>query len=150
VLLAGTALIVADTGNNRVLVFAAPPTSSGASATAVLGQPDFQSRTPAANGSDLTRLSGPVALASDGVWLYVADRDLGRIATFALPATQSGAAAVTTYGSLQGDRGLALQGPAGLAVDVTPYFTTRLYIADSGQNRIVTLSSLSRLLPLSQ
>ncbi|WP_337172088.1 NHL repeat-containing protein [Gemmatimonas aurantiaca] len=43
-------VIVADSGNHRVLIWHAHPTVDGADADVVLGQPDFESEGPAAGG----------------------------------------------------------------------------------------------------
>lgn len=141
----GGALFIADSGNNRVLRFAAVPNRSGAAADAVLGQLDLTSRGSAALPSDLRRLAGPVAMVDDGANLYVVDRDLGRVLEFELPAAGNAVAAAASLGSLAGDRGLSLNGPGGLAVEKTTFFTSRLYIADTGGDRLVTLTSISRM-----
>jgi hypothetical protein len=137
------ALFVADSGNNRVLYFATIPASSGAAADAALGQPDLTSRGSTSQPDDKARLAGPVALANDGANLYVADRDLGRVIVYALPTASTGAAATTILGSTGG---LSAAGPAGLAVERTPFFTSRVYLADTNNDRLVILGSVSRLL----
>jgi hypothetical protein len=140
---AGGALFIADAGNNRVLRFAAIPTVSGASATSVLGQLDLTSRNAASSADDRTHLAGPVALAHDGANVYVVDRDQPRVAVFSLPADGSGVGAASIFGA---GGGLNMAGPTGVAVEPTPYFTSRLYVADTNDDRIVLLGSVSRLL----
>jgi hypothetical protein len=63
----GTRLAVADVVNNRVLIWSTFPTSN-ASASFVLGQPNFTSTTGAMMRSTM---AGPSALDSDGTSLYV-------------------------------------------------------------------------------
>jgi DNA-binding beta-propeller fold protein YncE len=138
----GGALFVADTGNNRVLRFNAVTLTSGAAADGVLGQADLSSRASAQTPNDAAHLAGPSALASDGAYLYVADRDLARVVAFALPAAGLGPAPATSLGA---PAGLTLSGPSGLAAEATPLFTTRLYVSDTNADRIVILGSLSRL-----
>ncbi len=140
---AGGALFVADAGNNRVLRFAAIPTANGASATSVLGQLDLTSRGAASSAADKTHLAGPVALAHDGANEYVVDRDQPRVVVFSLPADGSGAGAASIFGA---GGGLNLAGPTGVAVEPTAYFTSRLYVADTNDDRVVLLGSVSRLL----
>ncbi len=138
----GAALFVADSGNNRVLRFAPLPTASGALANAVLGQPDLTSRGSAAAATDKTHLAGPAALADDGANLYVIDRDVARVVVFSLPADTTGSPPMAIFGAAGG---LNLSGPAGIAVERTPFFTSRVYVADTNDDRIVLLGSVSRL-----
>jgi hypothetical protein len=51
----GQRLVVADTGNHRVLLWHELPTSDGAPADVILGQPDATSEGPAAGGTDRRR-----------------------------------------------------------------------------------------------
>ena len=134
-------LYVADSGNNRVVFFSSPP-ASGANADGVLGQADLVTRTAAASTNDLTGLAGPVALAHDGENLYVVDRDLARVLTYDLGTIQSSSPAALSIGTTGG---LALAGPQGIAVERTPYFTSRLYIGDTGDNQVTLVQSVTRL-----
>ena len=77
-------MFVADTGNNRVLIYNSIPTSNHASADVVLGQKDFNSFVQ----PDLTKtelepkadtLLTPVSVTSDGQRLYVADLGHNRV-----------------------------------------------------------------------
>jgi hypothetical protein len=138
----GGALYIADTGNNRVLSFTSAPTSSGASADGILGQTDLMGRTAAVTSDDLTHLAGPVALTQDGENLYVVDRDLGRVVVYAIGTTKSGQPASFTIGALGG---LSLAGPQAIAVERTPFFTSRLYVGDTGHNQVAIVQSVSRL-----
>jgi len=137
------ALFVADSGNNRVLHFGTLPMSSGVAADAALGQPDLTSRGSTSQPADAAHLAGAVALADDGANLYVADRDLGRVVVYALPAASTGMAATRILGIAGG---LSTAGPAGLTVERTPFFTSRVYLADTNDDRLVMLGSVSRLL----
>lgn len=137
----GGELFIADAGNNRVLRFAVIPTTSGAAASGVLGQPDAQTRVPSSSPNSATRLAGPVALASDGTSLFVADRDTSRIVAFPIEA-DTGAAATILFNP---NSGLNVGAPAGLAVERTPLFTSKLYVADTNNDRLVVVESVSRL-----
>ncbi len=138
----GDALYVADTGNNRVLRFARSPSSSGAAATSVLGQVDFKSRFAAAAPDDRAALAGPAALATDGASLYVVDRDMNRVVSFALPADGGLAEGPIVAAAT----GAALSAPGGLAAERSGRFTSRLYVGDTGEDRVLVLAPVSRLL----
>jgi len=77
-------LYIADGGNDRVLIYASIPTSNGAGADNVLGQPDFVSNvvtdqtylitsTVVTNNSSANTIRDPTSLAWDGTNLYVTD-----------------------------------------------------------------------------
>jgi hypothetical protein len=138
----GGVLYVADTGNNRVVSFSTPPTASGASADGVLGQTDLTSRAAAVVSNDLGHLAGPIALVDDGENLYVTDRDLGRVLVFAVGTITSGGPASNSVGA---SGGLTMSRPSAIAVERTPFFTSRLYVADTGDNQIAVVGSVSRL-----
>jgi hypothetical protein len=138
--LEGSRLFVADAGNSRVLVFDLATLATGAAAIAVLGQPGFDSSRPASDLGDTTRLSGPSALASDGAYLYVAERDVSRVSVFPLDGS------ATTPRLLSTSTGTPLANPGGLALERTPLFTTRLFVSDTNNARVVVLGGSSRLL----
>lgn len=69
-----TRLIVADSGNHRVLIWHRMPGVDGASADVVLGQPDFEREGPKAGGTDVARgLHLPTGVAVIDGHLVVAD-----------------------------------------------------------------------------
>jgi sugar lactone lactonase YvrE len=136
------AFYIADTANNRVLAFSKAPTTSGANADGVLGQADLVSRTAGVAADDLTRLAGPVYLAEDGENLYVVDRDLGRVVVYAVGTLKS---SQTASFDLAARGGLSLASPQGIAVERTPFFTSRLYVGDTGHNQVAVMQSVSRL-----
>jgi len=74
----GIRLAVADTDNNRILIWNSIPTTNNAPADIVIGQPDFNSTAPNAGTGD-SRVPSPRSLRSpQGVWiqdgrLFVAD-----------------------------------------------------------------------------
>jgi uncharacterized protein (TIGR03437 family) len=80
-------LFVADTQNHRVLIYNRIPTSNGAAADVVLGQPDFFTTIdPFLANQTLTAtregLRNPVSVTTDGVRLYVADLGHNRVAVW--------------------------------------------------------------------
>lgn len=78
---AGNNLFVVDQSNNRILVFSPIPTTSGASASHVLGQPDFLSNT---SDTSQTSFNVPTRVAVQDAKLYVSDSFNSRILRFAL------------------------------------------------------------------
>lgn len=73
-------LIVADTGNNRVLIWDSVPTEIGTAADLVLGQADMDSGDENAGGAVAAHtLSSPADVWSDGTRLVVADAGNGRV-----------------------------------------------------------------------
>ena len=93
-------LYVADTQNNRVLIYNQIPTANGAAADVVLGQPNFTtavepnlaSQTTSATASNLLN---PVAVSSDGFHLFVTDLGYNRILIWnGIPTANAAAADV--------------------------------------------------------
>ncbi len=72
----GTRLVVADTGNHRVLIWTSFPTSNGQAANVVLGQATMAAATPAGGASGL---SSPSSVTSNGNQLFVADAANNRV-----------------------------------------------------------------------
>ncbi|MGA8028498.1 MAG: hypothetical protein WB992_15245 [Bryobacteraceae bacterium] len=77
----GKRLFVADAALHRVLIWKSIPSSDNQPADAVLGQPNFTSSGPADSAGPET-IARPVALASDGTNLFVADAQDRRILVF--------------------------------------------------------------------
>ena len=69
-------LIIADSGNNRVLIYNTIPTENNASADIVLGQPDF---TTCVAATSETKMAYPSAVWSDGSKLAVLSYDNNRV-----------------------------------------------------------------------
>src|SRR5579871_2696385 len=77
-------LYVADTQNNRVLIYNRIPTTNGVAADVVLGQPNFTSAiqpdlTQQNNSATPSNLLNPVAVSSDGLHLFVTDLGFNRV-----------------------------------------------------------------------
>ena len=82
----GTSLFVADSGNNRVLVYNPFPTANNATASHVLGQADFTHND--VNAGSLTptaqTLGFPFGISLNGGKLLVDDEDNARFLIFGL------------------------------------------------------------------
>ncbi len=75
-------LAVSESGNNRVVIFNAIPTASGASANIVLGQANFTTSTAFAGGVSAQSMSAPRGLGFDGNALLVAGATMKRVMRF--------------------------------------------------------------------
>jgi hypothetical protein len=93
-------LYVADTQNNRVLIYNQIPTSNGAAADVVLGEPNFTTAIQPNLASQTTsatagNLLNPVAVSSDGTHLFVTDLGYNRILIWkSIPTTNAAPADV--------------------------------------------------------
>src|SRR6185312_13571598 len=134
-------LFVADTGNNRVLEYAAGA-GNGAAAIRVYGQPSMTTAVRQAQVSAQS-LSAPQAIAVDQASsLYVADTGSNRVLIF--PTTQNQppvggtASFVIGQSSFGSTSGSSLKSPAGIALDSIG----TIYVADTGNNRVLIYPSL--------
>ncbi len=155
--------IVADTGNNRVMVYAPPSSWTIASgqvsppANAVLGQTSFtQNQANQGNGeASAATISGPADLATAQQELYVVDSSNNRVLVFNLSPTGVGSLATRVIGQLDfpftganlvDGKGFAFPAgyPAGAAFDtsVTPW---RLYVPDTFNHRILGYKDFTHL-----
>ena len=77
----GTRFLVADQGENRVLIYNSIPTANGASANIALGQPDLVSAAPNNSSTSVTSqtLNGPYRVASDGTRFFTTDTFNNRV-----------------------------------------------------------------------
>ena len=82
----GTRLLLADRNNNRVLIWNKLP-SGNTPPDLVLGQKDFITNNP---GTDLARLNWPIAVATDGKRVLVADTYNDRILIWNAFPTENG------------------------------------------------------------
>lgn len=72
----GFHLVVADTDNNRVLIWRGLPATNGQQADVVVGQPDFATRLP---NTSRAGLRGPQGVWLDGGRLFIADTQNSRV-----------------------------------------------------------------------
>lgn len=144
-------LYVADRGNNRVVVFNPPPTSTGATASFVIGQQDMVTATPGADYTSFpipttSYLNNPGQVIYTGSQFFVADIGNNRVLVFS--SLPSAALATPVYvigqpsssGTTANQCGVCpappgqktLSGPRSLA-----YRSGKLAIGDTGNNRLV-------------
>ena len=96
-------LYVADTQNNRVLIFNHIPSSNGAAADVVLGAPDFTTfvepdLTQQKNNVTANLVLNPVAVSSDGFHVFVTDLGYNRVLIWNSIPTANGVAADVAVG----------------------------------------------------
>lgn len=152
-------LFIADGGNHRVLYYSVVPTGNNPQATYVIGQTGFAQNS---SGSGTQHFDSPWGVFSDGSNLYVADTGNNRVLEFSLSSLASGAEAEYVFGQedfthtayndddQNGENGdqqndqtntnptdNTLHSPKGV------YATSSgaLYIADSGNNRVLQFDS---------
>jgi len=159
-------LYVADSGNNRVLVYNTPfdassgePGAGDATADFVYGQGGgFTTRSCNPSGANATTLCNPSAVAVDGAGdIYIADAGNSRVLEFAQagnPPSASDAIASRAYGQgsvsdfsdtqcadgVAGDPSASNHGmctPGGVAIDTLG----DLLIADTGNNRVIEIDA---------
>lgn len=105
-------LFVADSQNNRVLIFNRIPTANGASADVVLGQPDFttfvqQDITQQNTSTNASTMLNPVSVTSDGVHVIVTDLGYNRVLIWNSIPTTNGAPANVEVGQVDMTQGIA-------------------------------------------
>ncbi|MCZ6690906.1 MAG: NHL repeat-containing protein [Planctomycetota bacterium] len=144
---AGARLFVADTGNNRIVLYK-EPFSVGQTGDAFLGQMDGMS---GAAGTSDRELDRPSSIAWDGSKLWVADSGNNRILRFSTFATNDPADRFLGQGDfmtgvanhdgtdLVGDR--SLNYPIGIAV-TGGAVSDALIVADTENNRVLIWNSL--------
>jgi uncharacterized protein (TIGR03437 family) len=152
----GAILVVADTDNNRVLIWNTIPTTNAAPANLVLGQPDFKGNAPN-NGTGDARVPGQKTLRGpQGVWiqngkLYVADTQNHRVLVWNSIPTSNFQSADLVLGQpnftsvIEPDltkatvdaKATSLLNPVSVTSD-----GVRLYVADLGHNRVLIWNSL--------
>ena len=145
----GKIMVVADSENNRVLIWKTIPTSNNAPADIVLGQPDFTTANAPPKSPTASSFRGP-----QGVWvqngrLYVADTQNHRIVVWNSIPTSNNQAADFVLGEPNLNTA-----PPNTAGDVAPQANTlfspvsvtsdgqRLFVADLAHNRVLIWNSI--------
>jgi hypothetical protein len=136
----GTRLFIADTANNRVLIYNTIPTSNHASADVVLGQSDMTSGTANQGGTaQANTLSNPFGVYSDGTRLFISDCNNNRVLVYNTIPTSNNTAADVVLGQTTMTGTAANNGGIGAATLNGPLFLNgngrQLYVADGNNNR---------------
>jgi len=137
---AGGKLFVADRENHRIMIWNTIPTTNGAPADVVVGQPDFTSSN---NTVSQTGLDEPEGVWSDGTRLVVADFLNNRVLIWNSIPTTNGAPADVVVGQPDFTTGDAPNPPTAQSLN-RPFGVTsdgtRLFVADTFNNRILVYS----------
>lgn len=138
-------LYVADTGNNRVLVWTSAINASAQSANLVLGQGSSWENSPSIGQA---RMASPVAVTvnTSNNYLAIADRDNNRVLIWTSTPWANGAPATYVVGNSSfnssgyGLTQSTLHTPRGVAFDPN---TGYLYVADSDNNRVMVWDTVT-------
>jgi hypothetical protein len=134
----GSRLIVADTSNNRVLIWHSIPTSFDQPADVVLGQADFST---AAASTSQNGLSAPTAVHWDGASLHVADSGNHRVMIWDGLPTENNEKADRLLGQSSWTDGNASTIPANANSFWDPggvcSTQNRLFVSDTLHNRVL-------------
>jgi hypothetical protein len=162
-------LFVADTQNNRVLIWNSIPTQNNQPADLVLGQPNFTTAPPV-NQVNLSlpatanAMLSPTSVSSDGTRLYVSDLGFNRVLIWNSIPTTNQQAADLEVGQKDFTRSVANDSPSlcpspGTDSSGNTIFPTmcgntlsfpryalsdgqRLFIADGGNDRVLVFNSI--------
>ena len=130
-------LFISDGNNNRVLVYNQIPTTNGASADGVIGQPDFATNT---GGTSSSQLKGPQGIAIDDTYLIVSEWTNHRITFWPLSNLANATAAL---GQADLNSGSANQGGTAdqntINASSQPAFGGSFYFATDVNNNRVTV-----------
>ena len=133
-------LFVGDRNNNRVMIWNHIPTTNGANADVVVGQPDF---TSSGSGTSQTEMGEVEAVWSNGTKLVVADSFNNRVLIWNSIPTTNGAPADVVVGQADFTSFAAPSPPTAESLD-RPFGVTsdgsRLFVADSDNNRVLMYS----------
>jgi hypothetical protein len=142
-------LIVADSNNNRVLIYNSIPTSNGATPDIVLGQSSLTScYTNAGVGSNSTNataatLDYPSDVWSDGTHLIVADQNNNRVLIWNTFPTSDSQPADVVVGQPDMTSNASAAGATGMN---EPYFLAsngnQLFVADASNNRVLIFDGI--------
>ncbi|MBK6263484.1 T9SS type A sorting domain-containing protein [Marivirga sp. S37H4] len=138
-------LIIADDGNNRILIFNSIPTSNGANADVVIGQTNFTSAT---SGSTADKFNSPGVTVSPSGVVAVADYFNHRVSVFNEIPSVNGASADIVLGQPDFTQNVAFNDGAGVSGTPTdknmsePYginfdLNERLFVNGRGMHRMM-------------
>lgn len=139
----GGRLIVADTGNRRLLVWNTLPQINGAPADIVLGQRDFWTRDAGGGPVDASGMRWPHAASVDGGRLFVSDAGTSRVMVWHHIPDGNGAPCDVMLGQADftgADHNRGATDPTGASLHM-PYGVAampgRLVVADTANSRLL-------------
>lgn len=138
----GTRLVIADTGNHRVMIWNTFPATNGQAADLVLGQPNFTTNT-VLDPPTASSMRGPRGVYFDGTRLYVADTGNHRVLVWNTFPTSNGEAADFVLGQdafttrVAATSATGMRSPQGIIV-----VEDALFIADEQNDRVIVFTPL--------
>gem|GEM_PF-1733269 len=136
VYVASNKLFVADQKNSRILIYDPIPTVSASSASVVVGQPNFTTRT---TGSTSAKLNLPRGVFASSTKLYVADTSNHRIQVYDRISGPWVNVTTTTFGTgTAGSTEVTLNVPEAVFG-----LGNKLFVADTGNHRVLIYTSTS-------
>lgn len=134
---------ISDGNNNRVLVYNSVPVASGATADLVIGQNDFLTST---SGTSAIKFSCPQSLSVLSGYLAVSEWCNNRVSLWNLGSLATGMSASFAIGQPDLTTGTSNTGGIGANNLKNPtsasYLDGKLYITDSGNNRVLVYNSV--------
>lgn len=144
----GQKLFVADSFNNRVLIWNSIPTTNNASADVVVGQQNMTSNDVNQGGSvSASTLNDPIGVYSDGIKLVISDAGNNRVLIYNTIPTSNNASADVVVGQQNMTSNSVNQGGSDPTASTlaTPYGVgsngVKLFIADWGNSRVFIYNS---------
>lgn len=136
----GDVLVVADTGNHRLLVWLSLPTLTHQAPDLVLGQADFSGTSP---GLGPDRLNTPADVWTDGQRIVVADAGNHRLLVWSRLPARSGEDADFVVGQPDFTTATPATSRTGLR-DPRGFHSNglQLFVADAGNRRVLVYESL--------
>lgn len=144
----GEKLFIADTGNNRVLIYNRIPTTNNVAADVVVGQVNMSGNSVNQGGSaGQNKLANPLGVYSDGIKLIVSDGFNNRALIYNSIPTTNNANADVVVGQADMNGSAANQGGAVAANTLNMNYGLysngkKLFIADWGNDRILIYNSI--------
>ena len=139
----GTRVLIADSANNRVLVYGA---AGSTSASLVLGQSNFTVTAANSPVPSASTMQAPAGAFTDGTSLWVADSGNHRVLIWKTFPTSNGQPADLVLGQTSATNVLENQGSSAATASTLSFpsdvkvVNGILYVADSGNNRVVFYS----------
>lgn len=142
----GTKLVVADTQNNRVLIWNSWPSTDGVAADLVLGQPNFTDSL-ARNSNDPQHFNNPMSVVKVAGKMVLADALRQRILIWNSEPTLSATAADVVLGQTDFNGYKANQGGSASASTLSTVRSiwttgTKLFAADGSNNRVMIWNTI--------
>ena len=144
----GIKLYIADTSNNRLLIYNTVPTVDNISADVVVGQPNMTSNSNNQGSSVAANtLYHPYSIHTDGAKLYIADRSNHRVLIYNTVPTVNNATADVVVGQPNMISNSANQGGSVAANTLNQPSSvdtdgTKFYIADNFNHRVLIYNTV--------